>query len=183
MFTDGYKNETQVMCTVLSYDKENDSDVIAMIGASAALAISEIPLSVPIAGARIGCVDNELVLNPTVNQLAESNLDLVVAGTEDSILMVESQLDEFTEEQMLEALKFAQESFKPVIDVINDFVKECGKEKWLVENNFDEDLYQKISGKYADKVLSIYDIKEKQSNEAGLERLEQILKQNILMMA
>ena len=180
MFHDSFKNETQIMCTVLSYDKENDADIIAMIGASAALAISEIPLLVPIAGARVGYIDDKLVLNPTVQQLAESSLDLVVAGTEDSILMVESQVNEFSEEKMLEALKFAQESFKPVIDLINDLVKECGKEKWEVESNFDDVLYKKVADKYSDKILAIYDIKEKQSRQAELEVLRETLKTEYL---
>ena len=180
MFHDNFKNETQVMCTVLSYDKENDADIIAMIGASAALAISEIPLLTPIAGARIGYIEDKLVLNPTNQQLAESSLDLVVAGTDDSILMVESQVDEFTEEKMLEALKLAQESFKPVINLINDLVKECGKEKWQVESNFDNELYEKVSNQYSDKILAIYDIKEKQSRQSELEIIRESIKTEYL---
>lgn len=161
MFPESYKNETQIVCTVLSYDKENDSDIIALIGASAALAISEVPFQGPIAASRVGLIDGELVLNPTIEQLATTSLDLVVAGTEDSVLVVESEASELTEEKILEAVKFGQESFKPVIKLINDLVAEAGKPKWEAEDDFDTKLFDKITKEYKESFISAYKITEK----------------------
>src|SRR6476661_4735083 len=115
LFAAGYRNETQVVCTVLSHDQENDPDVVAMIGASAALTISGIPFLGPIAGARVGYKNGEFLLNPTVQQLADSELDLVVAGTQDAVMMVESEAKELAEETMLGAVLFGQAGFQPVI--------------------------------------------------------------------
>ncbi|MQX38377.1 polyribonucleotide nucleotidyltransferase [Roseospira navarrensis] len=128
LFHKGYKNETQVICTVLCHDMENDPDVVAMIGASAALTISGLPFLGPIGAARVGYIDQELVLNPTLDQLKESDLDLVVAGTKDGVLMVESEAQELPEEIMLEAVNFGHESFQPVIDAIIDLAEMAAKE-------------------------------------------------------
>src|SRR5215216_7010958 len=118
LFPEGFRNETQVITTVLSYDLENDSDIVALIGASAALTISGIPFMGPVGGARVGFIDGEFVLNPTQEQMKTSDLDLVVAGTSDAVLMVESEAKELSEEQMLGAVMFGHAGFQPVIDAI-----------------------------------------------------------------
>ena len=164
MFPENYKNETQVICTVLSYDKENDADIVSLIGASAALAISEIPFEGPVVASRVGMIDGEFVLNPTVEELTDSSLDLVLAGTEDSVLMVESEAKELTEDQMLDALKFGQEGFKPIVSLINDLVKEAGKDKWEVIDDDDGDdatLSDKITQEFKDDFASAYQVTEK----------------------
>jgi len=130
LFMGGFKNETQVMLQVLSYDMENDSDILAMVGASAALTVSGIPFMGPIGGAKIGYVDGEYVLNPTFDQLEESDLELIVAGTQEGVLMVESEAQELPEDIMLGAVSFGHEGFQPVIDMIIDMAEECAKEPW-----------------------------------------------------
>jgi len=128
LFVKGFKNETQVLCTVLSHDLENDPDMVAMVGSSAALTISGLPFMGPIGGARVGYVDGEYVLNPTQDQRAESNLDLVVAGTEEGVLMVESEAKELSEEVMLGAVKFGHDGFQPVINAIIELADACAKD-------------------------------------------------------
>ncbi|MBB5089210.1 polyribonucleotide nucleotidyltransferase [Roseospira marina] len=128
LFHKGYKNETQVICTVLCHDMENDPDIVAMIGASAALTISGLPFLGPIGAARVGYIDGKPVLNPTLEQLKESDLDLVVAGTKDGVLMVESEAQELSEDVMLDAVTFGHDSFQPVIDAIIDLAEMCAKE-------------------------------------------------------
>ena len=132
LFADGFRNETQVICTVLSHDLENDPDIVAMVGASAALTISGIPFMGPIGGARVGYIDGEYVLNPTQDKLPETKLDMVVAGTADAVLMVESEASELTEEVMLGAVMFAHRGFQPVIQAIIDLAELCAKEPWNV---------------------------------------------------
>ncbi|MDF1750917.1 MAG: polyribonucleotide nucleotidyltransferase [Alphaproteobacteria bacterium] len=129
LFVAGFKNEVQVVCTVLSHDMENDPDMVAMIGASAALTISGAPFMGPIAGIRIGMIDGELVTNPTMSQIKDdSSLDLVVAGTQEGVLMVESEAEELDEETMLNAVMLAHRSIQPVIDLIIDLAESAAKE-------------------------------------------------------
>ena len=128
LFVDGYKNETQVIITVLSHDLENDSDVLAMVAASAALTISGLPFLGPIGAAKIGYNDGEYILNPTISQMADTDLDLMVAGTSEGVMMVESQAEELSEEVMLGAVKFGHDSYKDVIDMIIDFAEDCAKD-------------------------------------------------------
>src|SRR5947207_11881256 len=130
LFASGFVNETQVVCTVLSHDLENDPDIVAMIGASAALTISGIPFLGPIAGARVGYVEGNYVLNPTVSQLPRSDLDLVVAGTGEGVLMVESEARELSEHVMLGAVTFGHREFQPVIQAIVDLAETCAREPW-----------------------------------------------------
>ncbi|MEC9167730.1 MAG: polyribonucleotide nucleotidyltransferase, partial [Pseudomonadota bacterium] len=118
LFVKGYRNETQVICTVLAHDMENDPDIVAMIGTSAALTISGLPVLGPIGGARVGYVDGAFVLNPAIDAMADSALDLVVAGTQEGVLMVESEAQELPEEVMLGAVVFGHEQMQPVIDAI-----------------------------------------------------------------
>lgn len=130
LFAGGFRNETQVICTVLSHDLENDSDIPAMIGASAALTISGIPFLGPIAAARVGVIEGEYVLNPFLDQLPESDLDMVIAGTADAVMMVESEADELSEEMMLGAVMFAHKEMQPVIDAIIELAEHAAKEPW-----------------------------------------------------
>ena len=130
LFVPGFLNETQVVCTVLSHDLENDPDIVAMIGASAALTLSGIPFMGPIGGCRVGYIDGEYVLNPTLDQMPRSQLDLVVAGTGEGVLMVESEAKELSEEVMLGAVTFGHKSFQPVIEAIIELAETCAKEPW-----------------------------------------------------
>jgi polyribonucleotide nucleotidyltransferase len=130
LFADGFRNETQVVCTVLSHDLENDPDIVAMVGASAALTISGIPFLGPIGAARVGYKNGQYVLNPTMDEVEDSDLDLVVAGTVEGVLMVESEAKELTEEVMLGAVMFGHTNFQPVINMIIDLAEECAKEPW-----------------------------------------------------
>jgi polyribonucleotide nucleotidyltransferase len=132
LFAPGFRNETQVICTVLSHDLENDSDIPAMIGTSAALTLSGIPFLGPIGGARVGYIDGQYVLNPTLEQIPESKLDLVVAGTAEGVLMVESEAEELSEEIMLGAVTFGQKEFSQVINLIIDLAEMCAKDPWEV---------------------------------------------------
>ncbi|HCS26127.1 MAG TPA: polyribonucleotide nucleotidyltransferase [Spongiibacteraceae bacterium] len=134
LFPKGYKNEVQVVCTVMSAEKNIDPDIAALIGTSAALAISGVPFAGPIGGARVGyTAENGYMLNPTYSELEGSELNMVVAGTEDAVLMVESEAAELTEDQMLGAVLFAHQEMQGVIKVINELVAEAGKPKWEVE--------------------------------------------------
>src|SRR5688572_30819216 len=130
LFVSGFRNETQVVCTVLSHDLENDPDVVALVGASAALTLSGIPFMGPIGGARVGYINGEYVLNPTLPQMEESQLDLIVAGTTEGVLMVESEAKELSEDQMLGAVMFGHRSFQPVIQAIVELAEACAKEPW-----------------------------------------------------
>jgi len=130
LFAPGFVNETQVICTTLSHDLENDPDIVAMVGTSAALTISGIPFLGPIAGCRVGYISGEYVLNPQLDELMNSALDLVVAGTADGVLMVESEAKELTEEVMLGAVMFGHEQMQPVIDAIIGLAEQCAKEPW-----------------------------------------------------
>src|SRR6188474_998107 len=118
LFADGWRNETQVIITVLSHDMENDPDILAMVATSAALTLSGVPFMGPIGGARVGLINNEYVLNPALDEMPESQLDLVIAGTNDAVMMVESEAKELSEEIMLGAVMFGHRHFQPVIEAI-----------------------------------------------------------------
>ena len=135
----------QILPTVLSYDSENEADILSIIASSAALAISGMPFQGPIAASRVGYINDQYVLNPSKEQLKESKLDLVVAGTKDAVLMVESEASVLTEKLMLDAVKFGHEKFVPVIKAIESLAKKCGKEAWVVEEKDYTDLKSKIS--------------------------------------
>ena len=128
LFADGWRNETQVIITVLSHDMENDPDVLAMVATSAALTLSGAPFMGPIGAARVGFINNEFVLNPTLDEMAETQLDLVVAGTNNAVLMVESEAKELAEEVMLGAVMFGHRHFQPVIDAIIKLAEKAAKE-------------------------------------------------------
>ena len=130
LFADGFRNETQVITTVLAHDLENDPDIVSMIGASAALTISGLPFMGPIGGARVGYIDGGYVLNPRLEELENSALNLVVAGTREGVLMVESEASELSEETMLGAVMFGHKAYQDVIDAIIELAEACAKEPW-----------------------------------------------------
>jgi polyribonucleotide nucleotidyltransferase len=130
LFVPGFVNETQVICTVLSHDLENDPDIVSMVGASAALTISGIPFLGPVGGARVGYIDGAYILNPTLGEMPRSQLDLVVAGTTEGVLMVESEAKELSEEVMLGAVVFGHSAFQPVIEAIIELAEDCAREPW-----------------------------------------------------
>ncbi|OJV45361.1 MAG: polyribonucleotide nucleotidyltransferase [Alphaproteobacteria bacterium 43-37] len=132
LFVEGFHHEVQVVCTVLSYDLENDSDIVALVGASAALTLSGLPFLGPVGGVKVGYKDGTFILNPTVEQLEESDLDLVVAGTQEGVLMVESEAKELSEKVMLDAVMFGHENYQPVIDLIIQMAEECAHEPWEI---------------------------------------------------
>jgi polyribonucleotide nucleotidyltransferase len=175
LFSEGFYNETQVMCTVLSFDGENDSDILAIVGASAALAISGIPFEHAVGAARVGLVDDKLILNPTFAEIAESDLDLIVAGTHEGVLMVESEANELSEEKMLKALEFAHESFQPVIKMIQALAKEAGKEAWDKPVLSESYLAMKkvIAEKFTQDLKGAYSVKMKQDRCAIVDALKE----------
>src|ERR1700751_1614579 len=128
LFADGYRCDTQVIITTLSHDLENDPDILAMVAASAALTLSGAPFMGPIGAARVGFINNEYVLNPQIDEMSESQLDLVVAGTQDAVLMVESEAKELSEDIMLGAVMFGHRHFQPVIDAIIKLAEKAAKE-------------------------------------------------------
>ena len=171
MFPDGFYNEVQIVATVMSLDPDVEPDIPAMIGASAALAISGIPFTDIIAGARVGYINDSYLLNPTLKQLETSKLDLVVAGTKSAVLMVESQANELPEETMLKAVMFGHEQMQVVVQAISEFVEDVGKTKWnWAAVTFNIDLESKLTDAYENKILQAYSIREK------LERRDEISK-------
>ena len=174
LFVPGFKNEVLVMCTVLSHDLVNDPDVVAMIAASAALTISGAPFRGPIAACRVGFEDGEYVLNPTVDDMdqlrlnPEQRLDLVVAGTKDAVMMVESEAYELTEEEMLGAVTFAHDQIQPVIDCIIDLAEDAAKEPFdFVAPDYSE-LYEAVKAAGEDKMVAAYAIADKQERVASV---------------
>src|SRR6185437_12317032 len=139
LFAPGFVNETQVVCTVLSHDLENDPDIVAMVGASAALTLSGIPFLGPIGGARVGYIDGKYVLNPTTADMPLSQLDLIVAGTGEGVLMVESEARELPEDVMLGAVTFGHESFQPVIQAIIELAEHAAKDPWTLSESTAEE--------------------------------------------
>lgn len=147
LFPDAFKNEVQIICTVLTHDQKNTSDVVAMVAASAALAVSGIPFMGPIGAAKVGYKDGQFILNPTVDEQKDSELELTVAGTKEGVLMVESEANELSEETMLNAVMFGFDSFQPVINMIEELAKEAGRPAWeapVFPKEFDE-LYERIA--------------------------------------
>ncbi len=170
LFAKGFKNETQVICTVVSHDLENETDILAMIGTSAALTISGLPFMGPIGGARVGRIDGEMVLNPTLAQQAESDLDLIVAGTQEGVLMVESEASELTEEQMLDAVMFGHRGFQPVIDAIIELAEACAKDPMDVPEppaGLDA-IVDRVKAEASDALREAYGIKVKSERQAKI---------------
>ena len=147
LFVEGFKNETQVVVTVLSHDMENDPDILALVASSAALTLSGVPFLGPIGAARVGLIGGEFVLNPLLDEMANSDLDLVIAGTHDAVMMVESEAKELSEKQMLEGVMFGHKHFQPVIQAIIKLAEKAAKEPW--------DIKLPDAQKYASQVKSI----------------------------
>lgn len=169
LFPEGYYNEVQVTATVVSSDKTMEADIAAMIGTSAALAIADTPFRGPIAGARVGLVNGEYILNPNFEQMAQSDLDLVVAGTESAVLMVESEAKELSEDQMLGAVLYGHDEMQIAIQAINEFAAAVGttKSEWTAPTN-DEELRTKLKEAFEAKISEAYTIAVKQDRYAAL---------------
>ncbi|SMC62543.1 polyribonucleotide nucleotidyltransferase [Primorskyibacter flagellatus] len=174
LFVPGFKHEVLVMCTVLSHDLVNDPDVVAMIAASAALTISGAPFMGPIAGCRVGYVDGDYILNPEVEDMQnlrnnpEQRLDLIVAGTKDAVMMVESEAYELSEEEMLGAVTFAHEQIQPVVDLIVSLAEEAAKEPFDFQAPDYSDLYAAIKAAGEDKIRAAYAITDKQERTTAV---------------
>lgn len=173
LFPEGYYNEIQVTATVISSDKSQDADIAAMIGASAALAISPAPFNGPIGAARVGFINGEYVLNPTLAEMKQSDLDLVVAGTQSAVLMVESEARELSEDQMLGAVLYGHGQQQVVIDNINAFAQAVGNAKQeFVAPAIDEALNEALKAQFTDKVSEAYTITVKQDRYARLDEIK-----------
>ncbi len=176
LFAPGYKNDTQVIITVLSHDLENDPDIVAMVAASAALTLSGVPFMGPIGGARVGYMNGEYVLNPLVDQVKDSQLDLVVAGTADAVLMVESEAHELSEDVMLGAVMFGHRGFQPVIDAIVSLAERSAKEprEHVVEDR--SALYEQVRGIAAEELGNAYTITAKTERQDAVRAVKDKVK-------
>jgi polyribonucleotide nucleotidyltransferase len=185
LFVPGFKNETLVMCTVLSHDLVNDPDMVAMIAASAALTISGAPFRGPIAGCRVGFEDGEYILNPEIDDMhdlrnnPDQRLDLVVAGTKDAVMMVESEAYELTESEMLGAVKFAHDSIQPVIDLIIDLAEETAKEPFDFQAPDYSELFETIRAAGEDKMREAYAISDKLERQAAVAAVKEGVKEGL----
>ena len=169
LFPDGFDNEVQVIATVMSVDPEIDPDVVSMVGASAALSISGVPFNGPVGAARVGFIDGEYVLNPSASQLENSVLDLVVAGTKSAVLMVESEAQELTEEQMLGAVVFGHDASQAAISAIESLTEKVGVERWQWEAEAqDKTLQEKVAALVAADVESAYQIADKTARQDAM---------------
>ena len=162
LFPEEFRNEVQVLPTVLSYDGVNEPDVLSIIACSAALAISGMPFQEPVGASRVGYIDEKFVLNPSKEEIETSKLDLVVAGTKDAVLMVESEASGLSEKIMLDAVKFGHEKFVPIIEAIKKLVKDCGKEQWVVKKKDLSELEKKISDSFSADLTAAFAIRDKQ---------------------
>ncbi len=172
-FPDDFLNEIQVILTVMSLNPEIQTDILSMIGASAAISISDIPFNGPIGGARVGYIDNKFVINPTVSQMENSKLDLIVAGSNDAILMVESEVDILSEEIMLDAVMAGHDAIKDTIKGIESLVKETGKEKWVLETVKEDENLKKIVNDLAfERVKIAYQTADKVDRQNQLEQIK-----------
>lgn len=172
LFADGYKNEVQVMISVLSADKENDPDVLGITGASTALIISDIPFTEPIAGVRVGRIGGQFILNPTYQELQRSDLDLVIAATEESIVMVEGEANEISEEDMLAALQFGHEKVRALLTLQTNLAHKVGKVKReFVQPEFPKDLEQAIFERVHPNLADLFSIADKKTRNAAIKQL------------
>jgi len=172
LFPDGFFNEVQVVATVLSSDSEIDSDIPAMIGASAAIALSGIPFNGPIGAARVGYLDGQYVLNPTASELKASKLNLVVAGTQQAVLMVESEASELSEEVMLGAVVFGHQQMQSVVSAINELADEAGRPIWDWEPPVkDEKLVQRLADVAENDLRQAYQVRQKQLRSARVDEI------------
>lgn len=174
LFPEGYKNDVQIIATVLSADENHDVGILAMVGSSVALGISNIPFNGPTGSVSVGYVDGEYVINPTQAQREISDLDLTVAGTKDAIMMVEAGANELTEDEMLEAILFGHEEIKRICDFIQTIVDEIGKEKQVFEfKDVDQELKNEIESEFYDKIKSALQGIDKQTRQEELDVLKE----------
>ena len=173
LFPEGFKNETQVILTVLSHDGETNPDIVAMIAASSALTLSGIPFMGPIAGCRVGYDGKDFSLNPKINE--DSDLDLVVAGTSNAVLMVESEANELAEEIMLNAVSYGHEESKKVIDLIINLAEECANDPWEFEYHENETLLENINSNFKDDIKNAYSIVDKMDRQSALSEIKEKL--------
>ena len=180
MFPENFKNEVQIFSTVMSSDKKQNPDIAAMIGASAALTISGVPFDGPMGAARVGFIDGEYILNPSFEELDDSYLDMVVAGTDDAVLMVESEAKELNEDLMLGAVLFGHQEMKAVIKACNELKELVGNEDWVIKEDEDEsNHYSNIETKYKDQITDAFKISNKSDrNEALGEIKKQIVEEH-----
>ncbi|WP_457650070.1 polyribonucleotide nucleotidyltransferase [Profundibacter sp.] len=182
LFVEGFKNEVLVICTVLSHDLVNDPDIVAMIGASAALTISGVPFMGPIGACRVGYVDGEYILNPEIDDMhdlrnkPEQRLDLVVAGTKDAVMMVESEAYELSEAEMLGAVNFAHEQIQPVIDLIIDFAEDCAKEPFDYQPPDYSALYDAVAKAGEELMRKAFAITDKQERTTAVAEAREAIK-------
>ncbi len=180
LFAAGFRNETQVICTVLSHDMVNDPDMVAMVGASAALTISGIPFMGPIAGCRVGYIDGEYVLNTTLEQRVDTVLDLVVAGTQEGVLMVESEASELSEEIMLGAVTFGHKEMRPVFDAIIELAEDCAKEPWDIPSvEKDEALVSKVGDLAGEGLREAYGIQTKSDRQNRISEVKKSVAESL----
>jgi len=180
-FPNGFLNDVQVIITVVSLNPEVQTDILSLIGASAALSISDIPFNGPIGGIRVGYIDNKYVINPSVSNMENSKLDLVIAGTKDAILMVESEAEILSEEIMLEAVMTGHDEIKNIINGIEELVTEAGKDKWIIDEIVKDDtLKNKIEEVAAGKINSAYQIADKVSRQNELDQIKSEIEQTII---
>ncbi|WP_390622034.1 polyribonucleotide nucleotidyltransferase [Numidum massiliense] len=173
LFPEGFRNEVQVITTVMSVDQDCSSEMAAMIGASAALSISDIPFEGPIAGVTVGRIDGEFVLNPTIAEAEKSDIHLVVAGTKDAINMVEAGADEVPEETMLEAIMFGHDEIKKLIAFQEQIVAEVGQEKMVPElHQIDEELASQVRDQAGDRLIAAIQVQEKHAREEAIEQVK-----------
>ena len=180
LFPNGFYNETQVVCTLLSHDMQNDPDMVALVGASAALTISGVPFMGPVAGARVAFTGGEYLLNPTKEELEESNLDLVVSGTKHSVLMVESEAKELSEEIMLGAVMYGHREMQPVIDMIVDLAESAAKEPWDFQKPQEEELAAAVRTLAESDLRAAYKMTGKQDRSTRLGEIKTMLKEKLL---
>jgi len=172
LFPKGLHNELQIFAMVLSSDGKNDPDILAMMGASCALTISDIPFLGPLGVIKIGRINNEFIINPTYEELAQSDIDIVLAGTKSGVNMIESGANQVSEELMVEAMKFGYEKLKEVITLQEDFAKKCGKPKTEVAlKELPQGLYEKVSELSASRLQKVYKISEKEKREEELDSI------------
>ena len=169
LFADGWRNETQVIVTTLSHDLENDPDILALVASSAALCLSGAPFQGPIGAARVGFSNNEYILNPTLEEMAESQLDLVVAGTADAVLMVESEAKELPEEIMLGAVMFGHRHFQPVIQAIIDLAEKAAKEPRELTTVDNAALEKEMLGIVEQDLRSAYAVADKMARHKAVD--------------
>ncbi len=180
LFPEGYKNDTQVIITVMQHDLENNPDVVAMVAASAALTLSGVPFMGPVGGARVGYINGEYVLNPHLDEMDESTLDLVVAGTQDAVLMVESEAKELSEEIMLGAVVFGQKGFQPVIDAVIRLAEVAAKEPREFEPDDHSALENAMLSIAEEDLRKAYKITEKAQRYAAVDAVKAKVKEHFL---